>query len=660
MENLMNNRLFLNKEKKSFIKLITSILIISIILVCRVLIKIKLIHNEIELMVIFVETFGLILSILACTSFLISYRRIKNNSIFIISLVHITACISIIFQYLNSFNIYNNCFQYYNRDTITSWFLRCVLIFIAVYPNNKVKNFIANNKIKSIIFIFLYMLINTLICKHFNLYTNKNFFIYINIALMIAYFIATINFSLIGAKEKEYFYFVISLSMFIFTIKTVYIFLNPDTSQMHQIIITTALGYLVLITIIAGSFIELILYVNRVKNLNKNLQVFYDLNDNNKHTYLLICNKNREVLYTNDKFKNNYNFFDKKCNHNKNNIEILKGPFRILRPFNEVNTIVNELYSSGQWRGVINVDKDLCIDCSVHIINPKDKNSLISICFKDISNIINKELELEKLKVYNREQTEFISNISHELRTPINIFYSTIQLLDRFYTLESEDFKDVYKKYRKSLHTNCKRMLKLVNNVIDISKIETGILKGDFQYYNIVSIVEDVTSSVKNYAKLKSINIHFDTDCEEFISKCDCSLLERVMLNLLSNAIKFTPENRNIYVNIFEHDNFLDIHIKDEGLGIESKDMKNIFKRFMQSDKSLARKNEGSGIGLSIVKSIIDLHNGHISVESEVNVGSTFKIILPRVGEITDECNIFDIDDYNTALELSDIYEVLS
>ena len=132
------------------------------------------------------------------------------------------------------------------------------------------------------------------------------------------------------------------------------------------------------------------------------------------------------------------------------------------------------------------------------------------------------------------------------------------------------------------------------------------------------------------------------------------------MLNLLSNAIKFTPENRNIYVNIFEHDNFLDIHIKDEGLGIESKDMKNIFKRFMQSDKSLARKNEGSGIGLSIVKSIIDLHNGHISVESEVNVGSTFKIILPRVGEITDECNIFDIDDYNTALELSDIYEVLS
>ena len=121
--------------------------------------------------------------------------------------------------------------------------------------------------------------------------------------------------------------------------------------------------------------------------------------------------------------------------------------------------------------------------------------------------------------------------------------------MDRFYDLNIDNFQDIYEKYRKSLHTNCKRMLRLVNNIIDISKIETGILKGDFEYYNLISIIEDVTSSVKSYAKLKSIDIHFDTNCEEFISKCDSSMIERAVLNLLSNAIKFTNENKNIYIN---------------------------------------------------------------------------------------------------------------
>ena len=118
-------------------------------------------------------------------------------------------------------------------------------------------------------------------------------------------------------------------------------------------------------------------------------------------------------------------------------------------------------------------------------------------------------------------------------------------------------------------------------------------------------------------------------------------------------------KNKNIYINIFAHDDFIDIHIRDEGMGISKKDSKNIFERFIQSDKSLNRKNEGSGIGLSIVKSIIELHNGHISVDSQMNIGTTFKIILPKIGEDTEQCSIFNINNYNTELELSDIYEVL-
>ena len=136
-------------------------------------------------------------------------------------------------------------------------------------------------------------------------------------------------------------------------------------------------------------------------------------------------------------------------------------------------------------------------------------------------------------------------------------------------------------------------------------------------------------------------------------------MIERALLNLLSNAIKFTPENKNIYVNIYVNDEFAEINVKDEGIGISKSDKSAIFERFVQADKSLTRENEGSGIGLSIVKSIVDLHDGYISVESKVGQGSTFKIILPNRYDEFINYKIYDINNYNTELELSDIYEVL-
>lgn len=658
MESLLDDKATLQEQKKFFINLISSVLIISIFLIYRFVMKLNLVHNDIELLVTFFETLGFILSILACTSFIVSFTRVKNDSVFIISLIYLTLTISLGFQYMNSFNSYIYRFELYNYDTLTSWFLRCLLIILALLPDNKVKSFIVNNKVKSILFIFFYMIFSDYVSNYFNLYTNETFFRFINLVLVIAYFIAALSFFIIGFKEKEYIHFVISLSMLVLTIKTIYILFNINISQLSQMINSALLGYLVLIIIISGSFIELLLHTNRIKNLNAKLKIFYDLNDNNKHTFLLICNMDGTVLYVNEKFKNNYSNLN--LDLDENYIQTLKAPYTSYRPTYEIDKIKESLNKHGEWRGVINVnDNGYYIDCSIHMINPKDKNSPISVSYLDISNIFNKELELEKLKVYNREQTEFISNISHELRTPINIFYSTVQLLDKFCNENITDFKNLYEKYRKSLHINCKRMLRLVNNVIDISKIETGILKGNFEYYNLISIIEDVTLSVKNYALVKSINIHFDTDCEEFISKCDCSMIERAILNILSNAIKFTSENKNIYVNIFAQDDYIDIHIRDEGKGIPKNNLEHIFERFVQTDKSLTRENEGSGIGLSIVKSIIDLHEGHISVESKVGVGTTFKILLPKIGTNPEKCNIFDIDDSNTELELSDIYEVL-
>ena len=277
---------------------------------------------------------------------------------------------------------------------------------------------------------------------------------------------------------------------------------------------------------------------------------------------------------------------------------------------------MQSLNQKGDWRGIIkSLGNYMSVDCSIKTIEKSSNKLKYAVTYTDISEILKTELELEKLKVYNKEKTEFMSNISHELRTPINIFYSTIQLLDISLVKTDKDFRKIYEKYKRTLHVNCKRMLRLINNVVDISKIETGILKGKFDYYNLIAIVEDVTLSVVNYAKLKSINIQFDTNEEEFI--------------------------------------------RDEGIGISQKYKNAIFERFVQADKSLTRENEGSGIGLSIVKSIVDLHDGYISVESEIGKGSTFKIILPHRCNKHIDYKIYDTSNYNTELELSDIYEVL-
>ncbi|MEG2868590.1 MAG: HAMP domain-containing sensor histidine kinase, partial [Terrisporobacter sp.] len=207
---------------------------------------------------------------------------------------------------------------------------------------------------------------------------------------------------------------------------------------------------------------------------------------------------------------------------------------------------------------------------------------------------------------------------------------------------------------------NCKRMTRLVNNIMDLSNMDIGIIKADFKNYNIVSIVEEVTLSIVDYALLKSINIQFDTDMEEYVIKCDSSMIERVMLNLLSNAIKFSYENTNILVNVNIRCDCIEIDIHDEGIGISQQDKEIIFEKFVQLDKSFTRKNEGSGIGLSIVKSIVNLHEGSISVDSSISKGTTVKILLPNA--IIEDSMLFDydIDKHNIELELSDIYEVLT
>jgi methyl-accepting chemotaxis protein len=162
-----------------------------------------------------------------------------------------------------------------------------------------------------------------------------------------------------------------------------------------------------------------------------------------------------------------------------------------------------------------------------------------------------------------------------------------------------------------------------------LSKIDSGFYKLNLRNENIVEIVKNIVESVEVYIKGKGLNIVFDSKLKEKVIACDPEKFDRLMLNLISNAIKFTNRDGYIYINIDEKDGFVSISVRDTGVGIDRKSFKAIFRRFHQVNKTLSRNTEGSGIGLSLVKSIVEMHNGRIHVDSEIGKGSVFTVELP-------------------------------
>jgi PAS domain S-box-containing protein len=299
----------------------------------------------------------------------------------------------------------------------------------------------------------------------------------------------------------------------------------------------------------------------------------------------------------------------------------------------------------------------------------KEKNAMVSVV-RDITErkkleqlrVASEENErlLNEAKQYDILKTEFFANLSHELRTPINVILSAIQLLNLYTNEGSEDFNNKnINKYIFTMQQNCYRLLRLVSNIIDITKIDAGFFDLELTNCNIVNIVEDITLSVSEYIEQKGITLIFDTEVEERIMACDSDKIDRIMLNLLSNAVKFTNPGGKIMVNIYDREDKVVISVKDNGIGISKVNQKLIFERFHQVDKSLTRSHEGSGIGLSIVKSLVELHEGNITVKSEYKKGTEFIIELPvkfvrskdSPYNNTNEDNIEKIN-----IEFSDIY----
>ena len=232
----------------------------------------------------------------------------------------------------------------------------------------------------------------------------------------------------------------------------------------------------------------------------------------------------------------------------------------------------------------------------------------------------------------NKLKTEYFANLSHELKTPLNIILGSMQLIElHMLNGRIQDSENILEKYMNNMKQNALRLLRLINNIIDLTKIDANELYVQFHNYDIVDIAKNVVKSIESYARIKSVNINFKSQIERQVIVCDADKIERVLLNLLSNALKFTNENGNINISIKNIDEKIAICVEDDGIGIHEEKLKTIFKRFRQVDKSFTRNRQGSGIGLSIVKSLVELHNGTISVESEYGKGSRFIVQLPSI-----------------------------
>lgn len=236
--------------------------------------------------------------------------------------------------------------------------------------------------------------------------------------------------------------------------------------------------------------------------------------------------------------------------------------------------------------------------------------------------LLKKVIELEKRK------NNYFVNLSHELRTPLNVISSTEQLVTELNKSKDGIGKSKLNGCMQVVRRNTKRLLNLINNIIDTAKIESGSYQLNIREHDIVYIVEEATLSLKDYIERKGIELIIDPEMEEKIIKCDEHEIERCIVNLVSNAAKFTPEGGTIEVTIEDLDEKVKIIVKDTGIGIDKKYHDSIFNRFNQVIDQGAESKGGSGLGLTITKQIIDMHGGQISVESELGKGCKFIIIL--------------------------------
>jgi diguanylate cyclase (GGDEF)-like protein len=247
---------------------------------------------------------------------------------------------------------------------------------------------------------------------------------------------------------------------------------------------------------------------------------------------------------------------------------------------------------------------------------------------------MNRELERA-----SQHKSRFIANMSHELRTPLN------SILGFSEVLEGKIFGDLtenQERYVKNIHSSGKHLLELVNNVLDIAKIEAGKYEMTYETFLVEDMVADIFNVMEPMADRKAIELGLSTSEDVDVMTADMVKLKQVLYNLISNAIKFTPEGGKVSVAIgkeaghgeSEGQEMVTFAVSDTGVGIRSDDLQRIFDEFEQADSAFSRQYGGAGLGLALTKKLVELHGGQIAVESKLGEGSTFTVSIPLISQL--------------------------
>lgn len=278
--------------------------------------------------------------------------------------------------------------------------------------------------------------------------------------------------------------------------------------------------------------------------------------------------------------------------------------------------------------------------------------------FNAFENILSEyEAKISELKQKDYLKEEFILNISHDLRTHLNVVLSIIQLLKNKDNNINKS-QDKWSEYSNTIKKSCYKMLKLINNLIDVTKLENNYFICNKENLDIVSFLENIVTSVDKYAKDKNISLIFDTNEEECVIGADPEVIDRIIMNLLSNAIKFSPNSSEILITVDIDKNNVCISVKDQGPGIPEQEKQLVFNRFHKVNKLLTSEYEGSGIGLNLVNNLVKTHKGSIDIINH-NIGCEFIVKIPK--EYCQECQTRKKISSNKKVEVleiefSDIY----
>jgi len=241
-----------------------------------------------------------------------------------------------------------------------------------------------------------------------------------------------------------------------------------------------------------------------------------------------------------------------------------------------------------------------------------------------LAKLESQNLELEQA---SRMKSDFLANMSHELRTPLNaiIGFSDVLLEELF-----GELNDKQREYTQDVLTSGHHLLALINDILDLSKIESGKMDMDMRDFSVLEVLESGLKMIRQRAAEHAIQLEFDIAPGTDVIQGDQRKVKQILFNLLSNAIKFTPDGGSVRITTRQIEGGVEITVSDTGIGIAPEDQEKVFDEFQQVGASARQEREGTGLGLALVKQLVELHGGRVWLESEVGQGSTFTFTLPQ------------------------------